>query len=172
MTTPPITGVALLRAVSHHAPAKPREPQPLPASEVAEMVVAYRRGASIKALATQYHHAPKRVQQALRDAGVTLRTPGQQGAIAMRAYYQSRQASATCRACGIILAKAGCGHHDGVCADCWDGAAKRAERWGVSVEEALERWIRESAEAGATELEEATEAELGEWCGNIKRRVA
>ena len=140
---------------------------PLSPSAVAEIVRRYQRGESTPRIARALHLANSTVVRALDTAGVPRR--GRSEAASIR---WQRQPEPTCRACGIILAKAGCGNRDGVCDECWGTVAGFAAKWGVSVEEALGRWVRESAEAGATELEEATEAELGEWCGNIKRRVA
>lgn len=159
-----MTNTRLIAAVRKHN-AKPRTsppPEPLPAGEVAEMVCAYRRGESLTALARRYHHDLTRVRRALEGAGVTLRTREQQRARNMA----ERQDATRCRACGIILARAGCRSYDGACADCWWEALKRARAWRCGMREAMERWIEEGRRV------EAGEAELGEWCGNIKRRAA
>jgi len=159
-----MTNTRLIAAVAQHN-AKPRTsppPEPLPAGEVAEMVCAYRRGESLTALARRYHRDPARVRRALETAGVTLRTRQQQRARNMA----ERQDATRCRACGIILARAGCGVYEGACADCWREALKRARAWHCGIREAMERWIEEGRRV------ESGEAELGEWCGNIKRRAA
>jgi trehalose utilization protein len=126
------------------------------------MVCAYRRGESLTALARRYHHDLTRVRRALEAAGVTLRTRHQQLARNMA----ERQDTTRCRACGIILALAGCRSYEGACADCWREALKRARVWHCGIREAMERWIEEGRRI------ESGEAELGEWCGNIKRRAA
>lgn len=158
------TNTRLIAAVGKHN-AKPRTsppPEPLPAGEVAEMVCAYRRGESLTALARCYHRDLTRVRRALEGAGVTLRTRQQQRARNMA----ERQDATRCRACGIILVRAGCRSYEGACADCWREALKRARAWHCGIREAMERWIEEGRRV------ESGEAELGEWCGNIKRRAA
>lgn len=160
-----MTNTRLIAAVAQHN-AKPRTrvaPEPLPAGEVAELVCAYRRGESLTALACRYHHDVSRVRRALDGAGVTLRTRQQQQARNMA----ERHDATRCRCCGIILARAECRSHDGVCADCWREALKRAGHWGCGIREALERWIEEGKRV------ENGESELGEWSGKIlQRRVA
>ena len=158
------TNTRLIAAVGKHN-AKPRTsppPEPLPAGEVAEMVCAYRRGESLTALARRYHRDPARVRRALETAGVTLRTREHQRALNVAVQH----GDARCRCCGIILARAGCRSYEGACADCWREALKRARAWRCGIREAMERWIEEGRRV------ESGEAELGEWCGNIKRRAA
>ena len=133
---------------------------PLHPGTVAEIVCRYRRGESTPQIARALHLANSTVVSTLEREGVERRSRRDAWKVWMEVYLGPR-----CRCCGIILAKAGCGHHDGVCDDCWEGAAKRAGEWGCGIREAMERWIEEGRRA------ERGETELGEWRGNIKRRA-
>jgi hypothetical protein len=159
--TAPLTGSRLIGTINRPGrPAKPPKPRTvaLPADEVAEIVTAYQRGASLRNLAQDYRHDALTIKGALVAAGVTLRTTSEAVATG---YARRKDAVVTgrCRACGILLAMAGCGHHDGVCCECWSAAAKQVGE-GETLEGTLERWIR------------ATTDEVSEWCKNILERGA
>ncbi len=132
----------------------------LPPGTVAEIVCRYTRGESTPQIARVLRLANSTVVSALEREGVERRRRGE----TLRGRKRAAR-DAECRCCRIILDKAGCGHHDGVCDDCWREAAKRAGEWGCGIREAMERWIEEGRRA------ERGETELGEWCGNIKRRA-
>lgn len=132
---------------------------PLPAAEVAAIVAAYTEGAGIQAVARRFHRDERRVASALRAAGVTIRSFSEAAALG-NAKRETPVRAGHCRACGIILAVANCGHHDGACCECW-GAAAGMVRAGETLGEALDRWLRETREN-----------DIEEWCRNIKRRAA
>ena len=133
---------------------------PLSPGTVAEIACRYRRGESTPRIARALHLANSTVVGALDKAGVPRRSRSE----AARMWW-GKPAEPVCRCCGILLEKAGCGAYEGVCAACWLEALLLARRWGCGGREALERWIKEGRKI------ESGEAELGEWCGNIKRRA-
>ena len=158
----PLAGPRLIGTINRPGrPAKPPKPcaVALPAAEMVEIVSAYQRGTSIRTLAQDYHHDALTIKSALVAAGVTLRTTSE----AVATGYARRKDAATtgrCRACGILLALAECGHQDGVCDVCREGAALRARQRGESVEGSVERWVA------------ASENEVDEWIRNIVERRA
>lgn len=122
------------------------------------MVADYQRGDSLAAICNRYRYSKRITRAALVAAGVRIRGRG------IDETKKWRHTSDRCRACGILLAKAGCGHHDGVCDECWKDVAKLARLWGLDEGQALERWLEETTQ------KENCEAELGEWCSRILER--
>lgn len=130
---------------------------PLSPGAVAEIVCRYRRGESTPQIARSLHVANSTVVAVLDREGVERRKRGE----ALRGRKRAAEGP-RCRCCGIILARAGCGSHDGACDDCWGRAAKRARRWGCGIREAMERWIEEGKRI------EKGEVDLGQWCERIR----
>jgi len=125
----------------------------LSAGDVAEIVCRYRRGDSTPDIARALHIVTSTVVRVLEREGVARRKAGD----TMRG--RKRTEPPRCRCCGILLSAAE--HHDGACEECWYDAAKRAQRWGVGVEEAMARWIAEGQRI------ESGEADLDDWCKEI-----
>ena len=163
MATPPLTGARLARSVNRHAPgAKPASVSPhYSPDEVAELVAAYQGGASFRVIARIRHHDAGYVKRAVIEAGVTLRTRAE--SLSAASTQREKRQEGVCRACGILLAKAGCGHHDGACCECWATAAGLATQWGLGIVAALERWIEEGRQAEG-------EGAVDTWIANILER--
>jgi len=163
MTTPPLTGDRLVQRVNNHAPgAKPASVSPhYSPDEVAEIVAAYQGGASFRVIARTRHHDAGYIKRAVIEAGVTLRT--QVESLASASVQRAQRQDGVCRACGILLAKAGCGHHDGVCCECWATAAGMVRQWGLGIVAALERWIEEGRQAEG-------DGAVDTWIANILER--